>query len=320
MKRICENCKTENEEHDRYCKECGFKLPQISNYEDKGANTNILQQFKQRWDRSANFKVGTLLVFCIVGIIFLSGICALVSTDNLTELNLNNCISDGPGEVHAILDNNTTEYVINGSSESNATVSVSSEDLGIINQTIKLNSENEFSYKVNVPKNVSEIKVRFDASKTGKDDSYIELTLKRSVNESVKQSKTGQYSLNGAYFDIPSGWVEKEKVTDNGIDFWKNGHPHIRLIELSKEEYESDYSASSQSSTNYSVIKKTIKASEIEIKVLRVTDSRNGDILDQYFFQKNDKYYEVLAWDYTYQDASRPTIDEAVKTIATTLN
>lgn len=134
--------------------------------------------------------------------------------------------------------------------------------------------------------------------------------------------KTGKFEINGTKFNLPDGWIQRHPLIkgESALDFWKGNDPHIRIEQLDKEKYESNYAEESTDSINYKIMKETILISGVEVKILRVTDKRTEDILDSYFFQKNEKYFEILSWDYTTQASARIDIDNAVNEIVTTLN
>ncbi|NYB51596.1 MAG: hypothetical protein HVN35_03385 [Methanobacteriaceae archaeon] len=120
-------------------------------------------------------------------ILIISVICLLTPVENSTLLGLNFNPSNGfvnadytdSGEMIVCIANNTTQCLINGSSEVNATVTITSSDLGIYNQTIPLDAENNFAYNINIPKNVSIIKITLYATKSAKKDRYINFFIKK---------------------------------------------------------------------------------------------------------------------------------------------
>lgn len=78
-----------------------------------------------------------------------------------------------------VIYNNTTTYTLNGSSEAGATVEITSSDLGIYKQTIPLEADGKFAYTLKIPQNASMIKLTLKATKPGKDNSSVSLTIKR---------------------------------------------------------------------------------------------------------------------------------------------
>ena len=151
---------------------------------------------KKWWDAQGTKGKSTLgLMACCLGVILIAGLVGMVFSDkNLVDIQLSNAVYDGSGEYNLNISNDTTEVVIKGSTEAGATVNASSSELNIIDQKVKLNSNNSFKYKVKIPANANEVTVRFDASKPGKDSSYIEIKIKKPHNEPVSTNTPTQPS------------------------------------------------------------------------------------------------------------------------------
>lgn len=127
-----------------------------------------------------------LLAFFLV-IILLSAIGSALPESNLTGLGLYNDVNGSSGDYNVQINNSTTEYNIIGEAEANATVIIESTDLKI-NDTIKIDSKNQFYYKVKIPKNINEAKITITASKKGKDSGYIDLKIIRVFNKPLDKS------------------------------------------------------------------------------------------------------------------------------------
>ncbi|MEN4018953.1 MAG: hypothetical protein PQ975_08430 [Methanobacterium sp.] len=120
-------------------------------------------------------------------VLIISVVCFLTPVENSTLLGLNFDPSNGfvnadytdNGEMIVFVDYNTNQCVLNGSSEVNATVRITSSDLGIYNQVIPLDTRNRFIYKLEIPKNVSIIKITLNATKSGKKDRSINFFIKK---------------------------------------------------------------------------------------------------------------------------------------------
>jgi hypothetical protein len=91
------------------------------------------------------------------------------------------------GEMIVFVDYNTNQCVLNGSSEVNATVRITSSDLGIYNQVIPLDTRNRFIYKLEIPKNVSIIKITLNATKSGKKDRSINFFIKKTIISPIRR-------------------------------------------------------------------------------------------------------------------------------------
>jgi hypothetical protein len=120
-------------------------------------------------------------------VLIISTVCLLNPAESSVLLGLNFDPSNGfvnagytdNGEMIVFVANNTTQCILNGSSEVNATVRISSSDLGIYNQEIPLDTRNRFIYKLEIPKNVSIIKITLNATKSGKKNRSIKFFIKK---------------------------------------------------------------------------------------------------------------------------------------------
>lgn len=130
---------------------------------------------------------------------------------------------------------------------------------------------------------------------------------------------TGPYKIGNATFNMPEGWVKKESPTTGVVEFWKGNDPRLKIEELNPQEYESKYAEAKNADGSYEIKLEKINISGVEVKVVRAMDTRNGDIFYDYFFQKNGKYYQISAWDYTNKAAAKSDIENAVNIIITTL-
>lgn len=74
-------------------------------------------------------------------------------------------------------DNGSQEYFINGSTEPGVNIFATSEALNINNQKVQLGKGNNFSYKIMIPENVSDIKVTLTAKKPGKRTTKLLITI-----------------------------------------------------------------------------------------------------------------------------------------------
>lgn len=138
-------------------------------------------------DKTPRIKTITIIGACLVCIILIiSYICLFNPVENSVKFEIHN-LPDGlkdmnytdNGEAMFIIDKNSTQYTLEGSSEVGATVKITSSDLGIYNQTIPLDAENKFSYKLAIPDNISSIKITLDVTKPGKDNMSINFFIKK---------------------------------------------------------------------------------------------------------------------------------------------
>ena len=140
----------------------------------------------------------------------------------------------------------------------------------------------------------------------------------------TSNTQYGKQSENVTNFSIPDGW-ELHWMPGEGTVIWMGGDPRIRVIEMDREKFESKYSSALHIDNTTFMVKqwnKTMDGTKVEI--FWTTDGNSGDIQDEYFFSKNNKYYYVVAWAYTGWDSSkqsedRQEIDSAVKSIVSTI-
>lgn len=131
-------------------------------------------------------------------------------------------------------------------------------------------------------------------------------------------------SGNNTNFSIPDGW-ELHFMPGDGTVIWMGGDPRIRVIEMDKQKFDSKYNKALHiDNATYTVKTQNKTINGIKVETFWTTDGRTGDIQDEYFFSKNNKYYFILAWAFTGWDSSkqseyRQEIDKAVKTIVETI-
>lgn len=139
---------------------------------------------------------------------------------------------------------------------------------------------------------------------------------------SMPSSKQPGSSIN---FQIPEGW-ELHPMPGDGDVIWMGSDPRIRIIEMkNKQSFESKYKKALGIDKDLFMIKagnKTIDG--VRVEFFKTTDNRYGDIQDEYFFSKNNKYYYMMAWAYTgwnsaEQHSVRDEVDRAVDTIVKTI-
>lgn len=143
-------------------------------------------------------------------------------------------------------------------------------------------------------------------------------------NQTQKDSKV--YGSSYINFQMPEGW-EVHPMPGEGTVIWMKGDPRIRVIEYkTKEKFDSAFNQDSNADTTAYDVRKTKKIIEgIEINIIKTTHNGNGDIQDEYFLQKNNKYYHLEGWAFPGWNsqknfAERKQIDKAVEIIVKTIN
>lgn len=134
------------------------------------------------------------------------------------------------------------------------------------------------------------------------------------------------YGSTYVNFQMPEGW-ELHPMPGEGTVIWMSHDPRIRVIELkNKQKYESSYNTALNTDKNaYHVVQNNKTLEGTEVNIIKTTNNMNGDIQDDYFFQKNDKYYYLISWAFTgwsdtNQSKSRYEIDKATDIIIKTIN
>ena len=137
---------------------------------DENTNENTKTKFKVWWNKKGKYnKIVTGAVSCCVGAFILFMI--------LMALFPVTAISVDPTEVQ--IDNQTTEYTIHGTSEPNATVKITSPVLNLKDKVINVDSNGNFSYKINIPINVTEADVNITAKAPKKSQYGIKINIQR---------------------------------------------------------------------------------------------------------------------------------------------
>jgi len=133
------------------------------------------------------------------------------------------------------------------------------------------------------------------------------------------------YGSDYVNFQMPTGW-EVHPMPGEGTVIWMKEYPRIRVIEINNEEKfnSSYYRALNIDNGTYDVLNVNETVNGVDVKIFKTTQLNTGDIEDEYFFEKNDKYYYLLGWDFTGWDSrkqvkSRKKIDNAATTIIETI-
>lgn len=336
MAKICPNCGKQNKITAKFCEDCGTSLNEVpdtlkQNNIQKNVQSskfaNIFDQIKNFWKgQNTKGKAVTGVAVCCLGVIIFGVIGGALFPDKSVSIRFNNATYDSPGVYHVDIDNSTTEYVIYGYTESGSNLTVSSTDLNISTQRVNLTSDNTFTYKVKIPKNVTSAKVRFEAIKSGKENTSSELTIKRVISQvststPVQTSTSNQYNfpeyiVGNSKFQLPGEW--KQTWNANGESISRSRYEKDNLIVNmaqynDKEMYNLDYKKSS------SYGQKTV-ISGIKVMYIKSSQSYNSDPTQYpvyiYYFPKNNKYYCLSIEDIN----SNQNVNEIANTVITTLH
>lgn len=167
MTKLCSECGSKNLESADYCSECGSKLNKIN---IASSSAGMIAGIQNWWKkRTGNEKALTAIGACCLGIIIIIMAVALTAPET-TNLSI--------PTANAQIDDKTTEYIINGTSEPNATINIAASSLNL-NNNITTNANGSFAYKVEIPIEVTGLDVSVKASKPNKLDKSITIKIQR---------------------------------------------------------------------------------------------------------------------------------------------
>lgn len=94
------------------------------------------------------------------------------------DLRLGGVVTVSSGESRVKITPDALNYTLKGKTERNSMVRIESVDINL-KEKLKLNQENEFEYTMNIPADTDKAIVKVSASKKGKEDTFINLTIER---------------------------------------------------------------------------------------------------------------------------------------------
>jgi ribosomal protein L37E len=177
LKKKCLKCGAKNYNNADFCAECGEKL-------DK----KPLDRAVSSWKKQSNgTKVISSVIGCCFGIVIFLVLIALIFPT--TALSIDNTTID--------IDNQTTTYVLKGTTDANATVKISSQALNLTNVEANVGDDGKFEYTLPIPLDVTELELDVVAKAEGKSQSYENITIKRPLTPlTVDQPPTINYDQN----------------------------------------------------------------------------------------------------------------------------
>ena len=164
----CSKCDSENESNSKFCLNCGQELD--TSESSIKIDKNPKNRLSNWWNRQGKSnKILTSFGSCCFGIfLFLMLMMTLFPVTSLTV---------EPNQVQ--IDNQTTEYVIQGKAEPNATVKVTSPSLNLNDESIGVDNNGNFSYKVFIPINITETDVNISAKSPNKSQMDKKINIQR---------------------------------------------------------------------------------------------------------------------------------------------
>ncbi|MGZ7069103.1 MAG: hypothetical protein ACXVHT_12430 [Methanobacterium sp.] len=146
------------------------------------------------------------------------------------------------------------------------------------------------------------------------------------TNNNQTQYDSKVYGSTYVNFQMPDGW-ELHPMPGDGTVIWMKGDPRIRVIEFKdQQKYNSKFNDVSITDKDlYSVISGNKNINGININFISLVNNNDGDIQIDYFFSKNNKYYNLECWAFTgwnsqKQTSARNNISKAVDTIVNTVH
>lgn len=186
---ICQSCGTKNPANSEFCKKCGKSLK---------TGTSSSGGIKSWWDR----RTSTEKTLAGIGVFFvgISSVCLVIFFLLFMGFTVSDVTALSIPTTHAQIDNKTTEYVIQGTSEPDACITVAVPDRKS-SKNITADSKGKFEYKVQVPLDSPGVYVSVSASKPGKIENSATVTINRPktpLKLEKKPFKTGEtVTING---------------------------------------------------------------------------------------------------------------------------
>lgn len=166
--KYCPECGAENVISAEFCSECGTKIQGLKS----SNNGNVFNKLSSWWNnRSKKGKAVTGFMSCCFGVFLFLFLVALLNP--ITALTIEN--------QNIQIDDKTTEVVIKGTSEANATVNITAADLNITEALVNVDPTGKFEYKLKIPIETTETKVTVKSQVKGKSDNYDDVTIQRPV-------------------------------------------------------------------------------------------------------------------------------------------
>ena len=173
MSKICPECGKNNIDSAKFCYECGNDLKNVKTIAETNVKSNNLTgSFKKWWnERSTNGKAATGILTCCIGVFLLVLVVGALAPES-TALSMST--------THVQIDENTTEYIINGTTEPNAKVYINSSSLNLTNVEVAVdNTTGNFEYKLKILIDITDIEIKVNSKSPEKLESSQSVTIQR---------------------------------------------------------------------------------------------------------------------------------------------
>lgn len=134
----------------------------------------------------------------------------------------------------AEIDENTTYYIIKGTTDVGANVNISSNELNLNNINLNLSSDGSFQYKLFIPKNIKNAEVKIIAKVENKSESEVSLTINRKEPTKEEPKTTEKNSTSNSMTPEEKFISEHDKNGDNLLD--SNEFPSSKFSEINSKE------------------------------------------------------------------------------------
>ena len=149
--------------------------------------------------------------------------------------------------------------------------------------------------------------------------------------DDLKQIKPGYGIVGDSEFELESVWYQTS-MSGNSINFKFNGSPtknavFMKIYQYSnKSEYDSAFTSTSQKASAWRIVSTGTETMEnLNVKTITIARIDNTEITSYYFFEKDNKYYEIFIDVAGYKDSIQyfnenkdvfnKTINRIIKTI-----
>jgi len=140
-----------------------------------------------------------------------------------------------------------------------------------------------------------------------------------------------EYHVSDSTFNMGSNWwtLVNSSIKNDSVEFTNYysvnfGVPYeitLRLTQYNTDyQYESKYKNSSSLSDIYTVKTENKSISGVSVKFINITNTKTNYTVQDYFFQKNGKYYSIHLDLRDYESYYDTAIKLTIKTIISTIN